>query len=226
MERNRNKKAKSLRAAGRKPVNVHVVEDYRMYPPPRNFIPVRRCWRRFNVIASFGGQAFGLQDGHNQFLVCTGALSGKPWVDGWRLLRVLCWAPQLPGTTGPLSRNSISLIPQGLDVSSNNFNDFEMAIQDQSSSLDRPAFVEYKPKKDHPGSGVHFTNNVNPTGTLFTLTYAQGIGTIDIEFEFVENLVGGPLGYTAVLTTSVTGTTGGYPLFGGNAVPAGVNTIG
>lgn len=226
MERNRNKKVKSLGAAGRKPVNVKIVSDLRLGPPMRNFIPVRTCVRRFDVIAPFTGQAFGLQDGHNQFQVCTGVLSGKSYVDGWKLKRVRCWAPALQNTTGPSTKNAITLIPQAIDLSNNQFNDWEMSLQDSSASQSVPAYVEYVPKKGTPGAGVHFTNTVNPTGTLFSLSFRQGAGTIDIEFDYVENLVGGPLGYTSVLTTSVTGTTGGIALFGANAIPVGINQIG
>jgi hypothetical protein len=83
--------------------------------------------------------------------------------------------------------------------------------------------MEIIPARDTPLGSWHRTSTVNPTGPLFGLDVSYGGAssgnwatiTMDIEFEFVLNVIGGPQGFLYTSAVIVPGTMGGTNLFGG-----------
>jgi hypothetical protein len=187
-----------------------------LIPPAFNPIPVRRCRRRWLQSAACVNQAFTLADGHSQFLVVTNVLGNAvPFVDCWRIRKIHVWCI----SEGTASTN-VSITPVGADIDSNSYNDRERLFTCSSRSTAEPGHMHIKCAEDQPIGSWHFTSNVNFAGTLFQINVGLNAGaatnrcTLDIEFEYVENFVGLPLGYGKVTATTTLGTVGGESLFG------------
>jgi len=202
----------------------------RLFPPDYNPIPTRTVWRRWLQNAAVVNQAFTLADGHNQFLVITtvvGAVgTGIPYVDCWRIKKICIWAI----SEGNFA-TSVSLTPTGADLDSNMFNDRERNFACSSRSTAEPGSVAIIPAMDQPMGGWHFTSNLNSAATLFQMTVSVNGGTsnnrctLDIEFEYVENYTGLPLGYSKATLSTTPGTVGGENILVGFAL-ANVNNLG
>jgi len=198
------------------------------FPPEFNPVPVRRCRRRFFQSGAVTNVAFTLADGHNQFLVVTNAATGGavPYVDSWRIRRIHAWAISQDNLA-----TNLSIIPSGTDSGSNNFNDREQAFVISSRSTADPAAMTIKPTRDSPLGSWHFTSNVNPAGVLFICNISTQAGTsssrctLDIEFEYVENYLGLPLGYGRTTATLTLGAVGGENILGTFTLQ-GVNNLG
>lgn len=237
MERNRSKKAKSLRAAGEINSIKKVIEDQQTHmssiprsPPDLSLIKTSRVIHRFvSNTVTIANQAFTLANGHDQFLtVTTVAGNAVPYVDSWRLksIRLYATAKQIAGT---IYNSSFSITPVAGDVSSNMFNEPEQLYQISNTGLDSKSLM-IKCGKRSPLGGWHFTNNVNPAGVLFQYSAVGGSGDVtqlfvmDLEFETRMNLAGLPLGYGAVTGTTTLGTIGGRNISG--FALRGINNLG
>jgi len=197
------------------------------FPPDLNPVPVRRCRRRWQQNAAVSNVAFTLADGHNQFLVVTNVLGNAvPFVDCWRIRRIMIWCI----SEGNVATN-VTLTPVGADIDSNAFNDRERIFQCSSRSTAEPGAMCIKTSHESPMGAWHFTSNVNAAGALFQMNIlvnggaSQARTTIDIEFEYVENFVGLPLGYGVVTATTTLGTVGGRNILTG-FTSTGVNNLG
>jgi hypothetical protein len=219
MERNRNKKAKSLRAAGRKSFN-NLDSAVPPYPPMLNSQPIQKYVRRFKQIGAMSNQAFALANGHEQFLVVV-ALTGNavPYVDQWRIRKITIW------NSDQINLTQLHVTAQ--DTADNFKNSLDRALSCISRSADKPGKLVYRPTEGDPLGSWHETSNVNFAGTLFTLTNGGTTGTImDIVFDTVPNLLGLANGFASVTATTSLGTMGARPISGGNMVPQGINSLG
>lgn len=228
MERNRSKKAKSLRAAGSKSVNIetHMVPSPRS-PPDINFSKRKICVRRWFQNAVVANQAFTLADGHSQFLTVTSvAGAAVPYADCWRIKSISIWAV----AEGNFS-TQVTISPTGTDLTSNMNNDPEGIYTLNARSSTEPAHMKIVSSKFRPLGSWHFTSATNFAGTLFQVNIGVGGGTshnrctLDIEFEYIDNLVGLPLGYSVSTATTTVGTIGGRNILSGFSL-TGINNLG
>lgn len=234
MKGNRNQKAKSLRAAREITRLQNQIAETRVTNsgPPRplafNQSGALEAKRRFTQNNAVVNQAFTLANGHDQFLVVTNSATGGavPYADCWWIKKIEIWCiseANLP--------TSVTLTPVGADLDSNMFNDREQAFVIQSRSQADPAYMKVIPKRSSPLGGVHFTSNVNVAGALFQMNIGGSGGasnfrcTMDITFGYVLNLVGLPLGYGVVTSTTTLGTLGARGVLSGFQ-PIGINNLG
>jgi hypothetical protein len=233
MERNRNKKAKALRASGRQSVKNEIqkalhtrMESGRELVPNRNYTKTQRHVRRWNQTAAVANQAFTLADGHNQFLVIT-TIGGNavPYVDSWRIRRISVWA-QAQGNFA----TAISIVPTA-GTTDNMIVDPEAIYQCQARSEAQPASMHIYPSEEKPLGAWKFTSNVSFAATLFQMNItnnggaSSSISTLEIEFETRKNDVGLPLGYGVVTGTTTLGTLGGRNVLSGYNL-TGINNLG
>jgi len=192
------------------------------FPPRLNVAPIRTVTRRWISAegVALSTATFTLQSGHRQFMVETGTNVATPYVDTWRIKSVSLW-------TNAHEDNSVTVTFQalGTDTANNCFNDLQEIYECSSRSPSEPGHMKIIPSKDMPLGAWHKTNTVNGTGGLFEITANYGGAssgswggvTMDIEFEYIENIVGGPQGYTLSTVGISAGVMGGCNLFGGSA---------
>jgi len=159
--------------------------------------------------AAFAAQTFTQADLYNQFLVVVATTGNAvPYVDMVRLKRLKAY---VQGQAG----NAFTIQPLDADVN-NQFASPERTwtIQCQNASAPTQSLV-VKPKGPmDPLGGWKETSNAGFATALFVASWSGGMGlTIDITFDYIENVVGGPNGYAVVTTTSVLGTVGGRTIF-------------
>jgi len=242
MEQQRSKKAKSLRAAGKKSVNNEIAvlekqvrellgDQVRVmkglapaYVPDR----VYKCVRRY-----IGGSTFSapmtLLEGHGQFAVATSATTAVSWVDCWKINRIRVYARNDEGGHAI----QVNVVPIGIDTGSNNFNTLPKHYDVESQSTSVAMILEIIPGKNSPLGSWHRTNTVNSSGgVLLISTSANGGGTLDantlfeIEYGFQPNVSGGLTTYTSSGFSGLTiGALYTSPLCGGLLQPLDVNVL-
>lgn len=198
------------------------------YPPMYDSLPVRTVRRRWQSRedSAITGQTFRLTEGHRQFLVCTVAdTTAVCWVDCWRIKSISIWV-----NNSDQDPTTCSIYPLTGDIDSNSFNDREAAFTCSSRSQAKPGSMKIIPARDTPLGSWHKTSSVNATGTLFSMSVDNGgansgswsTTTMDIEFEYVENLIGSPQGYSvSISATAPVGSIGGSDIF----FPAGQSSM-
>lgn len=185
------------------------------FPPAYTPLHVLRTRRRWGQTGQITGTAFTLADGHNQFLVATTATSSTCYVDTWRIRRMWVWC-----NNDDEKATSVSINPVGIDTSDNMFNTREFLYACQSRSQAEPGHMCIKASVDSPLGSWHKTSTVNFAGSLFILSINNNGGTnyktvtMDIEFEYILNLVGLPQGYSIAGAGLTAGTIGGANIMG------------
>jgi hypothetical protein len=168
--------------------------------------PFRRITKRWVSTAAFAAQTFTQSDLYNQFLVVV-ATSGNavPYADMVRIVKLRAY---IQGAAGAL----FTLQPLNADVN-NQFASPERtwAIQCQNASAPTQSLVIRPTGPSDPLGGWKESSNVNFAETLFVASWQNGTTglTIDITFDYIENVVGGPNGYAVLTSTSTLGTVGG-----------------
>jgi hypothetical protein len=236
MEQQRSKKAKSLRAAGRKPVNnnladkidkelvTHCVRSLSKRPVlGTNATFCTR--RRFFQIATVAGVAFTPSDIFNQFLVTTNTAGlAVPFVGAVRMKKVTWYCnAALAGATSSPASVTVTLL--GRDTSTNYINSPDKTFL--LESIDgKTASMSLRFGRQDPCGVWYIPNGVNTTQPLFSVTSGSNGGQyMEITFEYQLNIVGLPAGYSVVTTTLTVGTMGGSAVFGNGYVPQGVNRL-
>lgn len=207
-------------------------------PYPRAFDaqPIRLLKRRWVSAESvaMSSATFLLASGHNQFLVAT--VNGSPfstgvsYADCWRIKRIDVWTINYIDNA-----TTASLRPHAIDIDTNCFNDREAIFTCSSRSEAKPGCMSIIPAPDTPLGSWHKTSTVNSSGILFYFNVDAGgassgnwaTTTMDITFEYVENTVGLPNGYSnASLATGLTiGSLGGANIMQGGLLLQGVNVF-
>jgi len=215
MDRKRSKKAKvgKPRQNSQNPIEA--------IPPLIKSNPINRSIRRYRQAQAMAGVAYTLADGHSAFLVVTDvAGNAKCWADMWRIRWIKFWYEDLTG-----SGRSLQVAIQTVDPTNMNCSpERNYAITARSTA--EPGKLKIKPQKGDPLEGWKETSTVNVATTIFTctVTEAQSI-TMDICFDFVPNIIGGPNGFTALTSTVVTGSMGATSIMGGGFNPQGINSL-
>jgi hypothetical protein len=180
----------------------------------------RKVTYRYTNTGAIAGQTFALADGHNQFLTVV-ATTGNAisFVDMWRIRRIQLWSigSGVVTTIQPLSG----------DIN-NAFNSPERTFALSPIGTSQPGYLSIRPRgPQDPLGGWKETNNVNFAETLFVLSCTGGAGALimDIDFEFVLNIVGGPNGYAVITSTTVLGTLGSVKPLGGLMQLVGSNQL-
>jgi hypothetical protein len=153
----------------------------------------------------------------NSAIVAQTTVLGSSLVRAIRIKKIRIWVPVTTQGT-PVS---VRLTPSGADSSNNSFSDLPETIQDTSISIDRPAFVSYKPSVDHPSGFWHYAT----TTSIPLVDIACNIGAVmDVDFEAVLAFYGAVGTFTTVLVGATPGN-----LYARNVltdfVPQGVNQI-
>jgi hypothetical protein len=183
--------------------------------PPRLLPnPIRKAIRRYSTATSFSAQTWTQSTLYNQFLTVV-AVSGNAisFADMVRIKRIKAWVFGMG--------SDLVIQPTNADVN-NQFASPERTYTASCVSTAFPAVLVIKPNKvNDPLGGWKETNNVNFAEILLVLNFAAsttgGFLVLDFEYEYIENIVGGPNGYAVITSTTVLGTMGSVvpfaPLF-------------
>jgi hypothetical protein len=167
--------------------------------------PFRSITKRWVSTTAFAAQTFTQSDLYNQFLVVVATTGNAiPYVDMVRMKKIKIF---VQGQAG----NSFTIQPLSADVN-NQFASPERTWTIQCNNASAPTqSLMIKPKgPEDPLGGWKETNNVNFAETLFVASWTGALGlTIDISFDYIENVIGGPNGYAVITSTSTLGTVGG-----------------
>jgi hypothetical protein len=174
-------------------------------------------------------QNFNLSQGHRQFLVVTDtAGTAVCYVDVWRIKSISVWTINYVDNA-----TTCEVRPLTTDIDSNSYNDREATYSCSSRSEAQPGAMKIIPATDTPLGSWHKTSTVNSSGTLFNINVNYGGAssgnwatvTLDIEFEYVLNMAGGPQGYSVSTGTLTPGTLGGANLFSSALLLQDVNVL-
>jgi len=207
------------------------LSDCPRFPPMHDSTPTRRIVRRWVSAESVAitDRGFNLTQGHQQFLVVTDTSGGCVcFVDVWRIKSISIWCINYVDNA-----TTVTVRPLSTDLDTNNYNDREATYSCSSRSEAEPGRMKIVPARDTPLGSWHKTSTVNPGGGLFRINVDYGGAssgnwatvTMDIEFEYVENLVGSPQGFTFASSTLIPGTLGGTNLFSNGFLLQEVNQL-
>jgi hypothetical protein len=207
---------------------THLVQCEK-FPPQFDAQPSyrrRQRWVSAENVAISG--TFTIASGHYQFKVHNTTTAFTCYVDQWRIRRIWVWCINYVDNA-----TTATLIPAGLDIDTNSFNDRDQAFTCSSRSEAMPGFMCIKPARDTPLGSWHRTSTVNSSGALFTLTVDNGgassgnwaTTTVDIEFEFVLSTIGVPLGYTGTTGATTVGVMSGSNLMSNSLLLQSINTV-
>jgi hypothetical protein len=160
--------------------------------------------------AVFAGQTFTQADLYNQFLVVV-ATTGNAisYADMVRIRKIKIYVQGQAGI-------AFTLQPLNADVN-NQFASPERTwtVQCQNASAPTQSLTIKPSGPMDPLGGWKETSNAGFATALFVASWNGTTGlTIDITFDYIENVVGGPNGYAVVTTTTTLGTVGGRPILG------------
>jgi hypothetical protein len=183
------------------------------FPPPFNASPTyrrRQRWQSNETAAVLNN--FIIATGHYQFKIHETTTTFTSYVEEWRIRKIWVWCTNYQDNS-----TTVSITPVGLDTDTNCFNDRDQVFTCSSRSEAEPGHMEITPARDTPLGSWHRTSTVNPNMALFTIAAEYGGAssgnwatiTLDIEFEFMLNLVGNPLGYTGTTGATTVGLLSG-----------------
>jgi len=201
------------------------------FPPAYLATPTRSITRRFvsAPTIAISSNDFTLSLGHRQFLVVvsTGGLA-VPWVDEWRIKAITVWC-----TSYVDNPTTCEIRPNFTDAADNCFNDKDSTYACSSRSEAEAGHMKIIPARDTPLGSWHKTSTLNSAGSLFDININNGgastgnwaTTTLDLEFEYIENIVGGANGYSITVATTNLGNMGGANLFGGGFLLQDINVL-
>jgi hypothetical protein len=172
--------------------------------------PIRKAVRRYSTATAFSAQTITQSTLYNQFLTVVATTGNAiPFADGVRIRKICAWVFGMG--------SNFVIQPTNGDVN-NQFSSPERTYTAQCLSDAYPAKLVLKPKNSaDPLGGWKETNNNNFAEVLAVLNFASGGVTpfliLDIHFEYVENIVGGPNGYAVITSTTTIGTLGSVTPF-------------
>jgi len=201
------------------------------YPPMHDATPMRTITRRWVSAEStaISNQPFKLRTGHRQFLVVTDtAGTAVCYVDVWRIRKISVWCLNYVDNA-----TTVTIRPVSTDLDTNNYNDREATYSCSSRSEAEPGHMGIIPARDTPLGSWHKTSLVNEAGDLFIINADYGGAssgnwasvTLDIEFEYVENTVGSPQGYSTSTATLIPGTMGGSNILNNSLLLKEINQL-
>jgi len=201
------------------------------FPGAYDAVPPRTCRRRWisSPTVQISSQDFQIAFGHRQFLVVVSvAGTSVAFVDMWRIKSLTVWT-----TSYVDNPTTCEIRPAFQDTADNCFNDRESVFSISSRSEAEAGHMKIVPARDTPMGSWHKTSNLNPTGPLFNMNVNNGgassgnwaTTTLDMEFEYIENLVGANPGYTFTSLVTSLGTMGGCSLFGQALLLQDINVL-
>lgn len=180
--------------------------------------PIIQYRQRYQVISALSVQEYAIYNAVTSRIVATTATVGISLLKAIRIRRVQVWA----AVTTQGTPAGVSILPTTDDPGNNSFNDLPERILDVSISIDKPAYVDYRPKVTHPSGSWHYSNTI--TNGLFAISAPIG-GIIDIDFEAILN-ANEPVATTVITLAGATaGTIYAGNAFTNNATAIGVNAI-
>lgn len=159
--------------------------------------PIWQYKRRYIAQANIAGSLM-ISDLLRSAIVSQTAVLGNSMLRAVRVKKIRIWVPVTTQGT-PVS---VRLTPTGIDSGINSFSDIPETIYDTSISIDRPAFVSYKPAELHPSGSWHASTAVDLN--LVAITCNQG-AVMDVDYEAILNFTGPLLGFTQVMVGAVPG---------------------
>jgi len=188
------------------------------FPGMYNATPTRTVTRRFisGATTAITSLDFQILFGHRQFLVVISAAGTCVcYVDMWRIKSISAWC-----TSYVDNPTTVDIRPNFQDTDDNCYNDREAVFSITSRSEAEPGHMKIVPARSSPLGSWHKTSTLNASAPLFNINVNNGgassgnwaTSTYDIEFEYVENVVGANPGYSFAGVVTSLGTMGGTNL--------------
>ncbi len=182
------------------------------YPPHFDAAPSFISRRRFQSGESSAiSGTFTTYEGNNQFLLITGSgvNNALSYVDCWRIKAIECWVNNYVDNS-----TTVTITPAG-NTGNNSFVDREAAFSCSSRSEAKPGHMKIKPALTSPMGSWHKTSITQTNLFQIAADYGGASSgnwatiTLDIVFEYVLNLIGGPQSYLVSSSNTTVGTLGG-----------------
>lgn len=180
--------------------------------PPKVYPnPIRSVTRRYETNTAFSAQTFTQSTLYNQFLMVVVAATGNAisYADMVRIKKIKAWVFGFG--------SSFEIQPLTGDIQ-NQFCSPERTFSANCISTAFPATLVVKPRNGQdPLGGWKESNTTNFAQTLLLLNFAVGPAggslILDVSYDYIENIVGGPNGYGMITSTLVLGTMGSVTPF-------------
>lgn len=187
-----------------------------MMPKELTATPVWQYVRRY-LCASAVSSSLTINDLNNSAIMASTTVVGFSLNRATRIKRIRIWCPLTTQGTSV----TVTLTPSSVDSANNSFIDFPKTISDTTISIDRPAYIDYRPDLNHPSGSWHIANTVN----INLMSIVAPIGSIiDLHLESILNFSNTQSGYAATLVGATAGQMYVRTILG-SAIPVGVNTI-
>jgi hypothetical protein len=220
MRSNKSKSNKRLYGKGKNKKGKRSAEEKQNFyvEMPTEFIPnkVVKYMRRYVTTVS-GISDYTITDLINSKIFAATTTAGYSPYFALRVKRVRLWGPMTTIGT-PVT---VNLFPRAVETDINSYSDVPQVISDTATSIEKPAFIQYKPDSKHPSGSWHHTTSTSTN--LFRFAYVAG-SILEILIEAVENVTLATQGFT---TTLVGASVGGLYTrnVATNFSPVTVNTI-
>jgi hypothetical protein len=215
MKTRKNIKSYKSKSKKKYPKSQNDGHPYIGMPPPYEVALVRKIKRRYESVSSTTS-TISLRDLWCMHLTAVSAVTCyTPW-RACRILRVQVWCPV--AVQGQASE--ISLTPVADGSAQNSFADLPVTYTDSTISVDRPAYIDFRPHKWEVSGSWHLSNST--VDSLITILPQTG-SVLDITMEVIDNLTTGVLGFTETVIGATIGNQ--YCRAIGAFVPVGINTI-
>lgn len=188
---------------------------YVSMPPEFVIESVRHVKRRFET-TSTALSTLSIFNLWNMDIMAVSTILGFPMWRACKITRVEIWCPV--ATQGVAAEISLTPISDG--PGQNLFVDLPKTYTDSTISVDRPAYIDFRPTKYDPCGSWHLSNNTDKTLIDFNL---QTGSVVDIHLEVVDNLTTGPLGFSVVIAGATQGKQ--YCRGWGSLTAVAINTI-
>lgn len=192
--------------------------NYAVMPKELKPNPISQYKVRYTVNSAVSALEFAIYNAVTSRIVATTTTVGFSILKAVRIKRVQIWCAIVTQGT-PVA---VALTPSTDDPGNNSFNDLPEKIADNSISIDKPAYIDYRPKVNHPSGSWHLSNTI--TNGLFLCAIPAG-GIIDIDYEAILN-ADAPVSTTVITLAGATaGTVYTGNIFTNLATAFGVNAI-
>jgi hypothetical protein len=177
---------------------VHQRVRYSSMPPEMEIDHVRKIKRRYEN-STLGTSTIDINALLNAHIMNATTTTAYSLFRAVRIHKIELWAPVL--TQGLATEVSLTPISDGPSAT-NSFADLPITYEDSTISIDRPAYICFKPFKTETSGSWHLS--IAQNDNLVDIIAPTGC-VMDLTLEVIDNLTTVPLGYTVSTTATTVG---------------------
>jgi len=182
--------------------------------------PKMRYVRVFQTTSAVGAN-LTLQNVHDQFMFAGTTVLAYPQFISWRIKRIRLWASATSTTEGVCTLSPL----QNAGISDNVAPQQEnMTIVSETTTIDRPAYIDYKCPPNQPIGCFHNTSTTNLSAVLCYIQCSDP-GLLELDIEGVQPIEQATPGYTRAIVAGTPGNFYAKTTLVTGFMPIGVVTI-